>query len=448
MAATANSSRVTAGRPAVATGLGEGVDEGQETTGGGQRPGDVVAVPDRVPALGDEPRGRQGRSDGDGDVDEQRPTPRGVLRQDTAENEADGGTAPGDPAVDAEGPRPLLRLGEGDREQGERRGCHDRGERTLQGPRAEQHGRALGQPAQSRGARESQQADDEHPFATQVVGDAPPQEQEAGEGQGVRRQHPLAIGGGDVKRPLGRGKGDDHHRCVEDDHQLRHRDDPQGAETLRVGRSRGWRRGVVPFECGGHRPSWVVHSGCSGDTVSHRPPSGRIIGVLVPFRLYGMKVPFVNGGRKSLMEPLHAPDAAGERAPAEEPLRPLRADAQRNRARVLEAAEAVFAAEGINVPVDVIAEKAGVGIGTLYRHFPTKEKLFEAILIGRIADVTVGRAGTSRLGRPGERLLRISRGPGRRDVVQARPDSGAARRGRRGRRGGGRDQAGTRGGRR
>jgi len=59
----------------------------------------------------------------------------------------------------------------------------------------------------------------------------------------------------------------------------------------------------------------------------------------------------------------------------------------RNRARVLEAAEAVFAAEGISVPVDVIAEKAGVGVGTLYRHFPTKEKLFEAILIDRIAAI-------------------------------------------------------------
>jgi len=64
--------------------------------------------------------------------------------------------------------------------------------------------------------------------------------------------------------------------------------------------------------------------------------------------------------------------------------RPLRADAQRNRDRVLAAAEVVFAAEGLSVPVDVIAEKAGVGVGTLYRHFPTKEKLFEAIVIERI----------------------------------------------------------------
>ena len=69
--------------------------------------------------------------------------------------------------------------------------------------------------------------------------------------------------------------------------------------------------------------------------------------------------------------------------------RPLRADAQRNRARILEAAEVVFASEGIEVPVDTIAEKAGVGVGTLYRHFPTKEKLCEAILLERLSALTV-----------------------------------------------------------
>jgi AcrR family transcriptional regulator len=66
----------------------------------------------------------------------------------------------------------------------------------------------------------------------------------------------------------------------------------------------------------------------------------------------------------------------------------LRADAVRNRARILEAAEVVFAAEGIEAPVDTIAEKAGVGVGTLYRHFPTKEKLCEAILLDRLAALT------------------------------------------------------------
>lgn len=68
--------------------------------------------------------------------------------------------------------------------------------------------------------------------------------------------------------------------------------------------------------------------------------------------------------------------AAGER--------PLRADAQRNRHRILEAAEEIFAKDGISVPVDLVAERAGVGVGTLYRHFPTKEALFEAIVLSKV----------------------------------------------------------------
>jgi AcrR family transcriptional regulator len=64
--------------------------------------------------------------------------------------------------------------------------------------------------------------------------------------------------------------------------------------------------------------------------------------------------------------------------------RPLRADARRNRARILEAAEAVLPASGLSTPVEEIARHAGVGIGTVYRHFPTKEALFEAILVSRI----------------------------------------------------------------
>jgi AcrR family transcriptional regulator len=68
--------------------------------------------------------------------------------------------------------------------------------------------------------------------------------------------------------------------------------------------------------------------------------------------------------------------------------RPRRADAVRNRGRILEAAETIFACEGIEAPVDVIAETAGVGVGTLYRHFPTKEKLCEAILLERLRALT------------------------------------------------------------
>lgn len=62
----------------------------------------------------------------------------------------------------------------------------------------------------------------------------------------------------------------------------------------------------------------------------------------------------------------------------------LRADARRNRELILAAADAAFADEGVAVPVDEIARRAGVGTGTLYRHFPTKEALFEAVLVAHM----------------------------------------------------------------
>lgn len=56
-----------------------------------------------------------------------------------------------------------------------------------------------------------------------------------------------------------------------------------------------------------------------------------------------------------------------------------RADAQRNRERVLEAAKHVFTRDGANASLDEIAKDAGVGAGTLYRHFPTRDALIEAV---------------------------------------------------------------------
>ena len=65
--------------------------------------------------------------------------------------------------------------------------------------------------------------------------------------------------------------------------------------------------------------------------------------------------------------------------------RPMRADAQRNRARLLEAAVRAFSQEGPEVTLDAIAKDAGVGIGTLYRHFPTRESLVEAAYRNELA---------------------------------------------------------------
>jgi AcrR family transcriptional regulator len=83
----------------------------------------------------------------------------------------------------------------------------------------------------------------------------------------------------------------------------------------------------------------------------------------------------------------------------------MRADAVKNRERILEAAETTFASLGLAVPIDVVAERAGVGVGTLYRHFPTKEALFEAIVMTRLEELvneTTARADASD---PGDALF-------------------------------------------
>jgi AcrR family transcriptional regulator len=61
--------------------------------------------------------------------------------------------------------------------------------------------------------------------------------------------------------------------------------------------------------------------------------------------------------------------------------RPLRADAQRNRERIVAAARELFAAQGLDVPLDAIARRAGVGIATLYRRFPDREAVACAVAL-------------------------------------------------------------------
>jgi len=58
----------------------------------------------------------------------------------------------------------------------------------------------------------------------------------------------------------------------------------------------------------------------------------------------------------------------------------MRADAQRNRDRIVEVAREVFRDQGYDASLDLVAKKAGVGAGTLYRHFPTREDLLDAIM--------------------------------------------------------------------
>lgn len=63
---------------------------------------------------------------------------------------------------------------------------------------------------------------------------------------------------------------------------------------------------------------------------------------------------------------------------------PLRSDARRNRALVLQAARSAFEEQGLAVPLGEIARRAGVGAGTVYRHFPSKEALFRATVVDRV----------------------------------------------------------------
>lgn len=73
--------------------------------------------------------------------------------------------------------------------------------------------------------------------------------------------------------------------------------------------------------------------------------------------------------------------------------RPVRKDARRNRARILDAARAAFAGGTATPSFDAIARDAGVGVGTVYRHFPSRESLIEAVYEAELDDLTAGVAG-------------------------------------------------------
>lgn len=77
--------------------------------------------------------------------------------------------------------------------------------------------------------------------------------------------------------------------------------------------------------------------------------------------------------------------------------------------RVLQVAYETFAAEGLSVPVDEIARRAGVGAGTVYRHFPTKEALFHAVIADRLQHIVDDGYALLGSDRPGEALFTFLR---------------------------------------
>src|SRR3954471_21125885 len=85
--------------------------------------------------------------------------------------------------------------------------------------------------------------------------------------------------------------------------------------------------------------------------------------------------------------------------------RPLRRDALENRERILEAARSAFAELGIEASVEEIASRAGVGIGTLYRRFPTKDALVDAIFEGHIDELVAAAEAAREVPDPWDGLV-------------------------------------------
>jgi AcrR family transcriptional regulator len=90
--------------------------------------------------------------------------------------------------------------------------------------------------------------------------------------------------------------------------------------------------------------------------------------------------------------------------PQAEPNRAIRADARRNLDALLRAAMAVFATSGVDAPVREIAEKAGVGVGTVYRHFPQRSDLIKAIVRQEVDACAEAAAALAADHAPGEAL--------------------------------------------
>jgi AcrR family transcriptional regulator len=91
--------------------------------------------------------------------------------------------------------------------------------------------------------------------------------------------------------------------------------------------------------------------------------------------------------------------------PIESTDRPLRRDAERNRQRILAAAGEVFAECGLAASLDAVAERAGVGVGTVYRRFPDKEALIDALFEARIDEIVEIATDCARIDDPWDALV-------------------------------------------
>jgi AcrR family transcriptional regulator len=125
--------------------------------------------------------------------------------------------------------------------------------------------------------------------------------------------------------------------------------------------------------------------------------------------------------------------SAGPASGREQPGRPLRADARRNRELLLAAAREVFAAHGADAPLDEIARRAGIGNATLYRHFPDRRELIIAVYADEVAALCAQGEALTGGSTPGEALFAwlrayIAHVAAKRDLALAIPDDQTGRR--------------------
>ena len=123
------------------------------------------------------------------------------------------------------------------------------------------------------------------------------------------------------------------------------------------------------------------------------------------------------------------PPRASSAGEPEDGARELRSDARRNRRRVLEAAREAFATDGLAVPLDEIARRAGVGAGTVYRHFPNKDALFEAVVFDRLRRLVDEARSFASSKEPGDALFgflrrMVEEGLAKKDLLDALAGAG------------------------
>ena len=173
--------------------------------------------------------------DRDRGVHEQAPPPAQVLGEKSTEDQADGAATTGDGTVYAERPSPLVRLGEGDGDQGQGSRRQDGGEDPLEPPRGEQHASARRGTTEGGGTGEPDEPDDQGTSAPDQVTDATAEQEEPAERERVGGDDPLPVGVRDAQVGLGRRQGDVHDGHVQHHHELCESDDTETPPTAGIG---------------------------------------------------------------------------------------------------------------------------------------------------------------------------------------------------------------------